>query len=61
MNRFFAGYLIALCIESLYQDFLGKEKYIAFISNNWIEPVYSVPIAIVGIIVAGFLFRNSKK
>jgi hypothetical protein len=52
---FMAGWIMHSCINSLAQDFLGKEKCLKMIDENWIDKAVSIPFAIVGIIIALFL------
>lgn len=46
-SAFFCGWLSALAIMSLAQDWHGKEKYLEMIQARWHDPYYSVPIALV--------------
>jgi len=44
------GFFMALVILGLFQDFLGREEYINFISRYWVKGIYSVPIALVALV-----------
>lgn len=47
---FYHGMVVYGCINSLYQDIIGKQAYIEKVQNNWIDGVVTIPIAI-GILV----------
>lgn len=34
------------CINSLYQDILGKQAYIEKVKNNWIDGAVTIPLAV---------------
>lgn len=48
----FAGGLIALSLNGLHADWLGKEKYAEYVLNHWTSAKWSVPIEIVGLVLA---------
>lgn len=47
-----AGILLTSSIGSLFQDFMGQEGYMRLVREHWIPWVYSVPIALLGVIFA---------
>lgn len=51
-RSFHAGVVFAICIESLVQDALGREGYIAVVRAHWISGWITVPIALVGLTLA---------
>jgi hypothetical protein len=59
---FLRGCTASLCIDSLWQDFEGKDQYLASVTANWIDPAISVPVAvIILLIVTRDLWRNDSK
>jgi hypothetical protein len=42
-----AGFGIAACLYSLFQDTLGLEGYVAHCRAHWVSGTYSIPIAVV--------------
>ena len=44
---FWHGYIVCLCVTSLYQDMLGMDRYLAKARDNWIDAAWSVPVAII--------------
>ncbi|MCK5612836.1 hypothetical protein KAR91_63775 [Candidatus Pacearchaeota archaeon] len=48
---FLAGYIFCSAIRSLYEDMLGKEKYMQMIDVAWVSWKYTVPIAFFMIII----------
>lgn len=47
-----AGILLTSSIGSLFQDFMGQEGYMRLVREHWIPWVYSVPIALLGVLFA---------
>jgi len=41
------GGALVLALISLYQDFLGKERYIECVKNYWVNSNFSIPISFV--------------
>ena len=39
--------MISMASQSLYQDALGLERYVAHVREHWVDAVYTIPIAIV--------------
>jgi len=56
-----AGYLISVACSSLIQDFMGKEKWIAIISEHWINPLYTVPLALLMLFWTAGIITNARK
>ena len=56
MNRFLAGYIVAVSMNSLYQDSLGVDKYCTICRLFWQDAHYTVTYAIIGIIIAIALY-----
>lgn len=50
--NFWCGATIALGACTLYQDWYGLEGYIELCRARWIDALYSVPIAIICIVIA---------
>jgi len=51
MLKFIFGIFTGLQIYGLVQDILGKEKYIDYITNNWIDSAKTLPYHIILIII----------
>ncbi len=59
INKYFiAGWLFSSCLSSLYQDALGKDKYMALMNLAWLSGWITVPLAIVGLLVVVILLRD---
>jgi len=58
MKKFFAGMICAFALESLQQDYMGKEAYIVMAQNHWISGYITVPLAIFNLFLA-FVIYNS--
>lgn len=58
MKKFLAGMLCAFALESLQQDYMGKEAYIAMCQNHWISADITVPLAIFDLFLA-FIICNT--
>lgn len=55
---FWCGWVACVAIRSLEQDFKGKERWLQWASENWIDGKYSIPMAVIAlIIVAIFLIK----
>jgi hypothetical protein len=46
-----AGFGIAACLYSLFQDALGLEGYVALCRAHWISGTYSIPFAVVALMI----------
>lgn len=57
MNHFWAGFIIHACLVSLLQDAYGKERYLKSVSENWADPLISVPVAI---LIVAFVWWTAK-
>ena len=63
-HAFIAGYFLHMGINSLAQDYLGKEAFIRVANAEWTDPSVSVPRAIVIVALSLFIFyliRRSLK
>lgn len=58
---FYAGILFYNSILSLGYDIIGKERYIEYIRNCWISGWFSVPTAILGLIVSLYLIAYAQR
>lgn len=58
MFKFISGFLVCSSIHSLYQDWLGKEVYLALVDARWVSWKVSVPEAIACIIVAILIYNT---
>ena len=52
------GFVIALCLYSFFQDALGLEGYVAHCRAHWVSWVYSVPLALVALLVQIWMFKR---
>lgn len=48
---FILGYITSILLYSLYQDILGKERYIDYVKNNWIDSGKTITYALTGLVV----------
>lgn len=49
---FWIGTMAAQAARSLIQDAMGKDVYIDSVQRNWMSPRWSVPLAILGLMLA---------
>lgn len=61
MRKAFGGGLILLAIQSLHQDLIGKEEYIRRINYQWIDSYYTVPFALVLLIIGFYLLDDWRR
>ena len=54
-SHFWAGVLFACCTISLYQDYLGREAYAQHVLDNWVSMYYTVPMAIVMLLLVAWI------
>lgn len=59
MKKFIAGFLACSAIRSIEQDIVGKEAYIQLINYAWVSAWYTVPLAVLMLVVA-FILYDSK-
>ncbi len=57
MKKFWSGFITYSAILSLHQDMIGKEKLLKVYELTWIDPLITVPLAIITIIIATFLYN----
>lgn len=50
-DGFWEGMMTYICATSLIQDFYGLEGWIEHIKAGWIDAKYSVPIAVIGLLM----------
>ena len=63
MFKVLGGWTLAFAIMSLHQDYLGKEGYIQYTQENWIDPSITVPWALISLILGvyfSFIYKGKK-
>lgn len=62
MINFIKGFIFYGCVSSLIQDLYFKtaENYTEFILNHWIHSKYSIPVAIILLILILFIREKTK-
>lgn len=59
-TSFIAGFIAAMSIRMLIEDFHGQERMIEMVTESWLTPWIGVPCAIAGLLAASYLvWRNS--
>lgn len=56
--EFWAGVSFLFAVQSLFQDFLGRDAYVAQVREHWISSSISVPLALVVLVVIVALDRK---
>lgn len=56
-DPFMGGMFMYMGVMSLMQDCMGKEAYLASANENWVSGVYSVPGALVLVVLAAWISR----
>lgn len=59
LSKFWSGWLACGAVTSLGQDYVGKEAYIKLVEAGWIDPVYTVPLALFLLLIAYQMFAKS--
>lgn len=49
---FWAGFVMALALHSLYQDALGRDRYIESVRVGWVSAWVSVPLALLALLLS---------
>jgi hypothetical protein len=44
-HGFWIGAVVSMAVYSLFQDFLGRDRFLAFARDGWVDATYGVPIA----------------
>ena len=60
---FWSGLCVSVAAHSLYQDAMGLERYLAKVRENWVDPVYTVPIAVALMLVGtgGYVYAKAAE
>lgn len=61
MNSFTRGGAFTLALYSLFQDYLGKQGYLEYVENYWMDSKVTVPLALIGLALIFLSQLNSKK
>ena len=61
MNKYWSGFMTHVALLSLYQDFLGKDKYLQAADLLWVSWKITVPLALVLLILALMLFHSTER
>ncbi len=56
-----AGWFFSSAFNSLYQDAMGLERFVAKVRERWVDPVYSIPVAVSMLVFACYLFSSARK
>lgn len=59
-DNFWLGFFVSLCINSLHQDLMGKEKYIKYIDFTWVDTPYWIWIVLI-LLCVGIRNYEGKK
>lgn len=51
MIKYILGIIAGFSLYGIYQDVLGKDRYIEWCANNWLPPSKTVPIHISVLII----------
>lgn len=56
---FWSGFVTCQAIYSLYQDYLGKERYLQMVNEEWLSAGITVPLALILLIFAYYLYKEN--
>jgi len=61
-HGFWIGAVVSMAVYSLFQDFLGRDRFLAFARDGWVDAVVSVPIAVglLGVAMAAYLILRLR-
>jgi hypothetical protein len=57
---FWIGSVVSMAVYSLFQDILGRDRFLAFSRDGWVGAEYTVPLALLllgGAVVAYLILR----
>lgn len=60
-TKFWCGGIFALCILSLFQDYLGQDLYMQMVQDHWAPAWFSVPFALILLIVSYVMGTDKTK
>jgi hypothetical protein len=60
LKAFVAGWLVSSSIDSINQDLMGKEKFLHVASALWLSAWITVPLALIGLVIAWKLIDEVK-
>jgi len=55
------GWFCAFATMCLFQDWLGRDDYVDYVSNNWISGRVTVPIAVLVLAIALVSYLKEKE
>ena len=60
-KAFWSGWLMCVAMRSLHQDILGKEQFMKYVDAAWVSGMWTIPIALMMLLVACLLFSAAVK
>jgi len=60
-KAFWSGWLMCVTMRSLHQDILGKEQFMKYVDAAWVSGMWTIPIALMMLLVACLLFSAAVK
>lgn len=58
LKYFLAGAMLSTAIESLHQDMLGLDRYVAAVRAEWMSPMITVPVAMFAVVTSILLYHS---
>jgi hypothetical protein len=60
-NAWYSGFISALALVSLFQDYCGKEGYIEVVRNHWMSAYITVPLALAALLLSFWLLWYARR
>lgn len=60
-DGFWNGIMTYACVSSLIQDMFGLDGWVAHIRASWIDAKFTVPLAIIGLLLVLINIANEKR
>lgn len=59
-RAFWAGVLFVISLSSLFQDWMGREGYSAWVLDHWTDARWTVPLALATLVTALYLLGKNQ-
>lgn len=56
-----SGYLMSSAFRSLYEDLMGKERFLKLVDIGWISAWFTVPLAVLMLLASFWLITRASR
>ena len=57
---FYCGCLFVLALQELVHHWIGLDEYIEYLRKHWVAADTAVPLALIGLIIAGWVYYDAR-